>query len=73
MWSSIVLRLPLQLVFPGEAYGRERLSTVDLLVLTCLVQLLSILFYKISYLNGEVNCTETFPFVSVPWCNVPVV
>jgi hypothetical protein len=25
------------------------------------------IFYKISYLNEEVNCTEPFPSVSIPW------
>jgi len=25
------------------------------------------LFYKTSYLNEEVNCTEPFPSVSIPW------
>jgi hypothetical protein len=58
--------------------GREpllkgRLSTVDLLVLTSLDQLLLIVqthylhFYKTSYPNEEVNCTEPSPSVSVPW------
>ncbi len=56
----------------GRAYRRGRLSTIDLLVLTCLVQLLWImqtylLLYKTScYLNEEVNRTEPSPSVSVP-------
>jgi hypothetical protein len=45
---------------------------IDLLVLTCLDQLLLIIqtlftFYNTSYLNEEVNCTEPFLLVSVPW------
>jgi len=57
--------------WPGNPYGRGRLSTVDLLVLTSLDKLLFILkyyfpFYKTSYLNEEVNCTEPSPSVSVP-------
>jgi hypothetical protein len=48
-----------------------RLSTVDLLALTSLDQLLLtqqiLFFYKTSYLNEEVNCTEPSPSVSVPW------
>ncbi len=52
----------LGLVKIGSPYWKGRLSTVDLLVLTSLDQLLLIvnhylLFYKTSYLNGEVNCT----------------
>jgi hypothetical protein len=48
------------------------LSTVDLLVLTSLDQVHFILptlcpFYKTSYLNEEVNCTEHSPSVRVPW------
>ncbi len=53
----------------------ERLSTVDLLVLTSLEQLIFILefgnimylFCKASYNNEEVNCTEPSPPVRVPW------
>ncbi len=47
-----------------EPLPMERLSTVDLQVLTCLDKLLLILqasftfFYKTSHLNEEVNCTE---------------
>jgi len=45
--------------------------TVDLLVLTSYNQLVLIfkyhlLFYKTSYPNGEVNCTEPSLSVSVP-------
>ncbi len=56
----------------GKSYWRGRLSTVDLLVLTSLDQLLFAvmiffyLCYKTSYLNEEVNCTEPSPSVSVP-------
>ncbi len=47
-------------------------STIDLLVLTSLDQLLLILktfllFSKTSYINEEVNCTELSLSVSVPW------
>jgi hypothetical protein len=56
---------------PGKPCERERLSTVDLLVLTSIIQLLlvmstSITFYKISYINEEVNRTEPSLSVSVP-------
>ncbi len=55
----------------GNTKLRGRLSTVDLLVLTSLVQHLFILkvlrtFYKTTYLNEEVNCTEPPPSVSIP-------
>ncbi len=53
---------------PGKPYLRGRLSTVDLLVLTCLDQLLfilKILFNKTSYLYEEVNRTEPSPSVSI--------
>jgi hypothetical protein len=63
------------LLQPGKPYWRERFNTVGLLVLTSLDQLLFTLkilfsfFYKTSYLNEEVNCTELFPSVSVPCSN----
>ncbi len=56
----------------GTSYWRGRLSTVDLRVLASLNQLLFyieiiiILFYKTSYLNEEINCTEPSPLVSIP-------
>ncbi len=62
-------------LLPGKPFWRERLNTVDLLVLTCLDQLLIILkilftfFTVTSYINVEVNCTEPSPFVSVPGFN----
>jgi len=49
------------------------LRTVDLLVLTGLDLLLFILkilfnfFCKTSYLNEEINCTDSSPSVSGPW------
>ncbi len=46
----------------------ERLSTVDLLALTNLDQLIFII-YKISSFVEEVNCTEPFPSVIVPCLN----
>jgi len=57
---------------PGKSYWRARLSTVDLLVLTSINQLLFTMkilftFYKTSYLNKEANCSEPFPSVSIPW------
>jgi hypothetical protein len=72
MRRSIVLILPLQLVFPA---CMGWLSTVDLLVLTSLDQLLLILetlftFNNTSYLNEEVNCTKPSPSVGVP-CMLP--
>jgi hypothetical protein len=52
----------------GKSLWRGRLSTVDLLVLTSLGQLLlhwkyykRFLFKKTSYLNEEYNCTEPSP------------
>jgi hypothetical protein len=55
----------------GKSYcrGMLELSTVDRLVLTNLDQLLFILkktFYKTSYPDEEVNCTEPSPSVSIP-------
>ncbi len=55
----------------GKPYWRGSISTVDLLVLTSLDQLLWELklnfpFYKTTYLNEEVNCTEPSPSVRVP-------
>jgi hypothetical protein len=50
-----------------------RIPMVYLLVKTILDQMLLILkiiyfsFYKTSYLNEEMNCTEPFPSVRVPW------
>jgi len=51
---------------------KGRVSTVDLLVLTNLDRLLFwwkyyLMCSKASYINEEVNCTEPFPSVSVPW------
>jgi hypothetical protein len=56
---------------PWKSYCRGRHSTVDLLVLTNLYQLLSILkilftFFKTSYLNEEVNLSEPSPSVRLP-------
>ncbi len=54
--------------YPGNSYRRGSLSTVDLLVLNSLDQLLvkmQILLTfstKTSYLDEEVNCTEPSPF-----------
>ncbi len=58
--------------YPAKPYSRGRLSTFCLFVLSSLDQLIFILkiylhFYKTSYLNEEVNCTEFSPSVSVPW------
>jgi hypothetical protein len=55
---------------PGKSNGKGRLNTVGLLVLASFDQLLFVLkilvtfFYKTTYLNEEVNCTEP---VSIPW------
>ncbi len=59
-------------VLAGKSYWRGRLSTVDLLVLSSLDQLLFLWkyylpFYKTSCPNEEVNCSEPFPSVSIPW------
>jgi hypothetical protein len=59
--------------FPGNPNSRERLSTVDLPVLTSLDQLLfkfeilRTLVRKTSCFNEEVNCTEPSPSVGVFW------
>jgi hypothetical protein len=54
----------------GNPNWRRRVSTVDLLVLTSLDQLLFWKYfspyYKTSYLNEEVDCTEPSPSLSVP-------
>ncbi len=61
-----------------DPYGKQgilteggRISTIDLLVLTNLDQLILVLnifflFYKTSYLNKEVNCTEPSTSERVP-------
>jgi hypothetical protein len=59
----------------GNPCCRGRLSTVDLLVLTSLDQLLFYwkyltFFQKTSYPNQEVNGTEPSPSVSIPWIDV---
>ncbi len=60
-------------VSTGKPYGRGRLNTVDLLVLTCIDQLLYKLnnflpfFTKRSHLNEEGNLSEPFPSVRIPW------
>jgi len=55
----------------GNTNWRGRISTVDLLVLTCLGQLLlksktSFTFLQTSYPNEEVNCIEPSSSVSIP-------
>ncbi len=62
---------------PRNTNWKGRLSTVDLLELTSLDQLILILpilftFYNTSKLNKEVNRTEPFPLVSFPWIHEPV-
>ena len=60
----------------GTLTEGEGLSTVALLALTSLDEFIFILkiyvafFYKTSYLNEEVNCTEPSPSVSIPWFNI---
>ncbi len=60
------------MVSSRNPFLREKLSTVDLLVLTSSGQLLFImktlltLFTKQATLNKEVNCTEPSRSVSVP-------
>ncbi len=54
-----------------KSYWRGRFSTVDLLLLIDIDLLLlhwsiNCLFYKTSYLNEEVNCTEPFPQLVFP-------
>ncbi len=62
------------LINPRNTNWRGRITTVDLLVLTCLYQQLLILptfftFYKTKLLNEEVNLTEASPSVCVLWSN----
>ncbi len=78
--TECVFKKLLKIVLSEEAVtvrycGREvllkgRLSTVNLLIVTNLDQhfliIIFFLFYKISYLNEEVNCTEPSPSVRVP-------
>jgi hypothetical protein len=60
-------------MFQGKAYWKGRLSTVDLLELSSLDQLLLRLkilltfIYKTSCLNEVVKRTEPSPSVNVPW------
>ncbi len=61
----------IQLLNPRNPQWRGRLCTVELLVPTSLDQCFSyckhyLLFYTTSYPYEEVNCTESFPSVSVP-------
>jgi hypothetical protein len=57
----------------GKPYGTGWFSTVDLLVLTSSEQLLFVLKLHFSFFakqpmpNEEVNCTEPFLSVRVPW------
>jgi hypothetical protein len=56
----------------GILTERERINTAVLLVLTSSDKLLFkrnyiFLFYKTTYSNEEVNCTEPHPSVRVPW------
>ncbi len=53
----------------GNTCLRGWVSTIDLLVIPCLLELLlniANIFYKTSYLNQEVNCTEPSPSVRGP-------
>jgi hypothetical protein len=59
-------------VRPGNANSRDRMSTVGLLVITSLDQLLLTLtnlfyFLRNKILNEEVNCTKPSPSVRRPW------
>jgi hypothetical protein len=48
---------------------KGKISIVDLLVLNSLGRLLLVLFtfYETSYFNEEINRTEPYPLVSIPW------
>jgi hypothetical protein len=60
-----------------ETLLKGRLSTVDLLVRTCLNQVhfyienVIYIFNKTSYFNEEVNRTDPSPSVSIPWSGLP--
>jgi hypothetical protein len=83
--KDFILRLKIEVNFvkiimkihPGKSYWRGRLSTVDLLVLISWDQLLFYFeynvyfFYKTIYQNKEVNCTEPFPLIRIPWYTPP--
>jgi len=71
-WIVQIGQWNLQRKEPGKSNWKGRLSTVDLLARTSLDQLLWILivlfiYFKTSFLNEEVNCTEPSPTVSIPW------
>ncbi len=75
MWATAVAWSSLAVNSVAEAtmmpYWRD--STVDLLVLTSLDQLLfcwNMFFYKTRHLNEEVECTEISPSVSIPWFDI---
>ncbi len=58
------------MVRPGKSYWRGRLSTVDLLVLISLDQLLFIIKMLIAFLRymlEEANSTDPSRSVSIPW------
>jgi hypothetical protein len=71
------LLMPMREGLAKEVHWRGRPSIVDLLVLTILDQLLLIYyhylpFYKITYLNEEVSCTEPSPLVSIPQFGIKI-
>jgi hypothetical protein len=76
-WVANPVYILLWMVRPWNHYWSGRLSTVDLLVLTSLVYLIISYFiinlcYNTSYPNEEVNCTEPFLSVSVPWLGLNI-
>jgi hypothetical protein len=65
VWS--ILRY---LIYPGKSHRGGRLSTVVLLSLITLDHLImqhNLHFYKTRYLNEEVNRTEPYPSIRLPW------
>ncbi len=72
LYALLIMVARWQNTRPGKSYWGGRLSTVDLLALTSLYQLVFILkilfflFYKTSYLNEEVNCPELSPQLVFP-------
>ncbi len=68
------LTLCFSIVWLRSLYWRGRVSTLDLLVLTrsdhliLILKIFFVAFYKTSFLNEKVNCTEPSSYsVKVPW------
>ncbi len=69
MRRSIVLSLFYQVYYQGlRTKGVVLTSSYEPVQISCFShQNYNFLFYKTTYLNDEVNCTENSPSVRVPW------